>query len=290
MRLSKQFLAALLDFSLALITIPLIEVSSLVIHVPFRGITNLVRKTAATLGNISAVGTLLIEIAQRPSVSNFLSEFKISPLYGFSSPFGQFSHNPMANLSLNCISALLFIPWQIAKNFLILPFIDIASLLIRASLSIINPASRVLAYSGGMLLLNVGFVWDRSFGILFSLIATTTTICCDWLDNRASDVKQLLLSLIAIGRGELYAWAFYEEDLQSHTEADDTEYYFNDPRRCELVPHADSHCLLNVLLPEVNKTSHQAPNSAITGYNPRLFKETMKGLNSSPELSPGLQM
>lgn len=273
-QLGKQILAASADLMLAILTIPLLEMSSLLIHVPFRGITNFFRKSLAVLGNISAIGKLLIDIAERPSASNFISEFTLSPLYGFTWPFGHFSDNLIANIGMNCIRLLFLPPLQLIKNGLILPLFDIFSLTMRISLSIINPISRVISYSLGTILYNFGQIWDNSAGILFSASANGLTILCNQIDNRAGELKQYLLSLIEISRGELYHWAFHKEDILTHKILDDHQYYFGEPRRCELIPHTDSHCLLRNLLLDDNNTIIAKDNPDRQQHFPSLFNNT----------------
>ena len=243
-------LAASADFVLALLTIPLLELSSLLIHVPYRGITNFFRKVLATLGNISVIGEFLIKIAERPSTNNFLSEFRCSRLYGFTSPLGFFSTNQLINLGINILRFLVLPPLQLIKNILILPLIDLLSLTVRISLSIINPMSRIIAYGLGTLLYHGGLFWDNSIGIVFSTAATGLTLFCNCIDNLAGELKQNLLAHIEVTRSELYSWAFHDEDLMLHSILNDMQYYYSDPRRSELIPHPDSHCLLNLLLGE----------------------------------------
>nr|WP_241480333.1 hypothetical protein [Legionella norrlandica] len=269
-RLSKQTVAATADLILAILTIPLLEGSSLLIHVPFRGITNFFRKTLATMGNISKIGQLLIEIAERPSTSNFVSEFKFSPLYGFTSPFGHFSNNILRNCSINGIRLIFLPPLQLIKNCLVLPLIDALSLTTRITLSIINPISRVIAYAVGSILYNFGQFWDNSVGTLFSAGAHGLTLICNQIDNQAGELKQYLLSFIEVNRSELYHWAFHEEDLQTHRKLDDHQYYLSEPRRCELIPHSDSHCLLRNLLGD-NRFNLSQKGSAPHQHFPTLF-------------------
>ncbi len=284
-QLGKQTLAASVDLILAILTIPLLEVSSLLIHVPFRGITNFFRKLLSVLGNFSAIGKLLIDIAERPSTNNFISEFTLSPLYGFTSPFGHFSDNPVTNIGINGIR-LLFLPLlQLIKNILILPLIDTLSLTIRINLSIINPISRLIAYSAGTILYHFGQIWDHSAGVLFSTSAYGLTTLCNHIDSKAGELKQYLLSLIEINRGKVYQWAFHDEDILTHKIVQDNQYYFNDPRRCELIPHSDSHCLLrNLLLNEKSSTNKvkDDPKSQQLHF-PGLFHGTTQTPDTMPQ-------
>lgn len=273
LKLSKHVLAAVTDLLLSLFTIPLIELSALLIHIPFRGITNIFRKLLATLGNITAIGDLLISIAERPSLNNFLSNFRLSPLYGFTSPLGNFSNNSYINLGINIIRCVLLPPLQLIKNCLILPLIDLLSLCVRLSLSIINPTSRIMAYSMGLILSSVGEAWDNSLGIIFSSSATGLTLACNWVDNAAGELKKNLLSFIEIIRRELFHWAFNDEDTELHVTLDDQEYYNHEPRRFELIPHSESDCLLHKLLDDEDSSLSKNSDSSPKEYYGTFFKE-----------------
>ena len=246
--LSKQVLAASADFILALLTVPLLEVSALFIHVPFRGITNLLTKTLAILGNINDIGKLLLSFSTRPPSDNLIASFRFSPLYGFTWPFGHFSDNAFFNICINSVRALCLPLLQLTKNCIILPIIDFISFSTRVGLTLLNPITRILAYALGSITCALGAVWDQSFGLLFAASAKGLAIACNWVDNQACTVKQTLLSFIESQRGHLYYWAFAPEDLKSHTTVNDAEYYSSDPRRYELIPHSSSHCLLQTLL------------------------------------------
>ncbi|MBL7525671.1 hypothetical protein I5282_03660 [Legionella sp. 30cs62] len=262
LRSGKQCTAAITDFFLAILTVPLIEGSALLIHVPFRGITNIIRKLCATLGNLGAIGRLLIDIAERPSLNNFIAEFQFSTLYGFSSPIKHCSDTLIINIGINALRILFIPPLQLIKNIIILPLLDAFSLGLRISLTIINPISRILAYSTGTVLSVIGSYWDNSIGMVFSISATVVTELCDWLDNTAGEAKQYILSQIEISRSNLFSWAFHEEDTLLHTILDDQHYYCSEPRRSELVPHSNSHCLIRNLLDEGQQnTPAEIPDS-----------------------------
>ncbi|WP_045097422.1 hypothetical protein [Legionella fallonii] len=273
-QLGKQLFAASMDLALAVLTIPLLELSALLIHTPFRGITNFFRKLLSTLGNIKSLGQLFISFAERPSLNNYLADFRLSLIYGFTSPFGYFSDNVFLNAAMNSIRLVFIPPLQLIKNIIILPLLDLLSLTFRLSLSIINPASRVIAYLLGSALYAGGDLWDNSIGILFSSSATGLTLVCDWLDNLAGEVKQHLLSFIEIIRGQLYYWAFHQEDAQVHSTEDKLEYFTKEPRRFELIPHSESHCLLHQLLDEENNSFSENIDTPppVTHYE-KLFKE-----------------
>lgn len=265
-RTGKQILAASTDFILTLLTIPLLEISAVLIHVPFRGITNFASKILATLGNISTIGQALIRFAQRPSSTRFISEFKLSPLYGFNSLLGQFSTNPFINISINVLSVIFLPPFQLLKNLVILPCIDLLSLIMRLGLTVISPSSRLIALGLGTVLYTFGQVWDNSIGILFSTAATEFTLLWNWVDNQVGEKKQILLSAIEIKRGELYQWAFAEEDLRIHPILTDHEYYTSHPIRSEKIPHSSSHCLLHTLLKETHVKSPAGTQNSQNHY------------------------
>ncbi|WP_454781161.1 hypothetical protein [Legionella sp. WA2022007384] len=274
---SKQILAASADFILALLTIPIIEVSALFIHVPFRGVTNLLTKILAILGNISAIGELFLFFSARPHSENLISNFRLSPLYGFTWPLDHFSDNPLVNLCINMVRALCIPLLQLIKNLIILPILDFISFSARIALTILDPITRILAYSVGSIISAIGEVWDHSFGFLFSTSAKGVTSICNWIDNQASALKQTLLSFIESQRGDLYYWAFAEEDLKSHTTLNDAEYYSSDPRRYELIPHSKSHCLLQTLLDNGNDSPLKEKNhEPITHHPPILAVKNSK--------------
>ena len=273
-RLGKQFFAATLDLILAILTIPLLEASSLLIHTPFRGITNFFRKVLSTLGSIKSIGQFFISFAERPSFNNYISDFGFSRIYGFTSPLGHFSDNIFLNVIINSIRLIVIPPLQLIKNVIILPLIDLFSLTVRLSLSIINPISRIIAYGLGNLLYAGGNVWDNSIGFLFSTSATGLTLVCDWLDNLAGIAKQYLLSFIEIIRSNLYHWAFHKEDIHLHSAQDELEYFTQEPKRFELIPHSESHCLIHQLLEEENHNFTQATDvPAPVLYYEKLFKK-----------------
>ncbi|VEB38405.1 hypothetical protein [Legionella cherrii] len=281
--LSKQILAASTDFILALLTIPLLEASALFIHVPFRGITNLLTKTLAVLGNVSDTGELLLFFSKRPPSDNLIANFRFSPLYGFTWPFGHFSDNQLLNLCINSVRALCIPLLQLAKNLLILPILDFISLSTRIGLTILNPVTRIFAYALGSIICTLGEIWDQSFGVLFAASAKGIAIACNWIDNQASSVKQTLLSFIESQRGHLYFWAFAREDIKLHTTLNDAEYYSSDPRRYELIPHSSTHCLLRTLLDNSSEARLLEDRHSPIPHHPPMFP--VKNSQSIPKAS-----
>ncbi|WP_454784072.1 hypothetical protein [Legionella sp. WA2024007413] len=279
-KVSKQVLAASTDFILALLTIPIIEVSALFIHVPFRGITNLLTKMLAILGNISDIGALFLSFAARPHSDNLMANFRLSPLYGFTWPFGHFSDNPLFNFGINVICALCIPLSQLIKNLILLPIFDFISFSARIAFSILDPITRIIAYSVGNIICAIGEVWDHSFGFLFSTSAKGTTSICNWIDDQASMLKQTLLSFIESQRGHLYYWAFAKEDLKLHTTLEDEKYYSSDPRRYELIPHSNSHCLLQTLLSKSSESQFSEKHSQTISHHPPILAVKKSKSNS----------
>lgn len=280
--ISKQILSACTDFTLALLTIPLIEVSALFIHVPFRGITNLLIKTLALFGNISDIGELLLFFSTRPPADNLIANFRLSPLYGFTWPFGHFSNNPFLNLCINGVRGLGIPLLQLIKNLLVLPFLDFISFSTRVGLTVLDPISRIFAYALGSVIYTIGEGWDSSFGILFAASAKGITTLCNWIDNQASAIKHTLLSFIENQRGHLYYWVFAKDDLKLHTALDDMEYYAKDPRRYELIPHSSSHCLLQTLLDNDSESQTLEKNHSPISHHQTLF--TVKSSKSNAKV------
>ncbi|MCW8419068.1 hypothetical protein OQJ18_02365 [Fluoribacter dumoffii] len=268
---SKQIVAGSTDFILALLTIPLIEASALFIHVPFRGLSNLVINFFAVLGHVRDIGQLFLSFSARPPSANKLASFRFSPLYGFSWPFGHFSDNPLANLCINCVRGLCVPLLQLAKNFILLPILDFISFSVRLGITVLDPVSRILSIVSGNILCTLGEAWDNSIGILFTTSAKGITLTCNWIENEAGIIKQNLLSWIESQRGHLYYWAFAKEDQQSHLILDDAQYYSSDPRRYELIPHSNSHCLLRALLDVSGESQGLADEHNPASHYPVIF-------------------
>lgn len=286
-RLSKQSLAAVTDFLLMVLTIPLYEVSSLFIHVPFRGLHQLTTTLLSVLGDITSVSQSLLYYAKRPSISNFLSDFRLSPLYGFSSPFGDFAENWFLNGLINGLRLVFIPPLQVIKNLIILPLIDTLSLIVRLSLSVLNPLSRVVAYALGTVLNVVGGVWDKSIGTFFTWLATIITLGFNWVERQAGGLKQQLVSLIEVARHHLYHWAFQDEDARTHQELADQEYYIKKPMRCEKIPHSESHCLMHTLLAEQDEVGQIHPDQQSAHHQP-LFQDEESDDSSEPKVSTAM--
>ncbi|KTC85637.1 hypothetical protein [Legionella drozanskii] len=270
-RTIKQSIAALLDLTLALLTMPLLELSSMFIHVPFRGLTNFVSKTLSTLGNLQALGVTLLDFSPKSLVHNYFSDFRLSPLYGFSSPFGRYIENPFFNIFLNGLMLFISPPIQLLKNFVVLPGIDLISLTTRAALTIIHPVVKIAAFSVGTFLKTSGFLWDNSCGFLFQLAAKGVTLGANWIDNQASRFKQFALSKIQICRLSIYDWAFKDEDRSFHKVNNDQAYLVGHPLLVEKFPHGsnDKNCLMDLLIRDKLDAVTKARNEDIN--YPSLF-------------------
>ncbi|KTD39295.1 coiled-coil protein [Legionella nautarum] len=250
-RTVTQSIAALLDLTLALLTMPFLEISSMFIHVPFRGITNFLAKTLATLGNWQVLGETILNFSPDSLVRNYFSDFRLSPLYGFSSPFGRYVENSFLNIFLNGLMLFISPPLQLLKNFIVLPAIDLISLMTRASLTLMHPVIKVVAFSVGTFLKTSGFLWDNSCGLLFQWAAKGLTLGANWIDHQAGRFKQFTLSKIQICRLSIYNWAFDDEDLSLHKVNDDHNYLKAHPINVEKLPHGHNEkkkCLMDLLL------------------------------------------
>ena len=244
-QLGQQLSAGLIDLVFELITIPLVECTALFIHVPFRGLTNLSQNILAGLGNFTAIGQSLIELSTLFKPQNYLVGFRLSPLYGFSSPMKDFHANHFLNLTINMARLLILWPLQLILNIAILPSSDLLSLTARLLFTVTAPVLNLSLYLSGTLLKTVGYFWDNSIGKIFAYSANALTRSTNWLEQQVSTGKQNLLAVITIQRRKLYDWAFGDSDLSNHHQLSDEHYFQSNPRRYALMPHHDSHWLLN---------------------------------------------
>lgn len=250
---SRQTLAALGDLSLALTTIPLLEIGSLFIHVPFLGLTGLLSKSLAILGNWHLLGQALLDFSHWLTNRNYLPGFRLSPLYGFNISFKPYVKNFWLNNSLNLLRIVTLTPLALLKNLILLPTIDILSFSIRLSLTCLTPIIRQLAYTAGTSLIVAALLWDNTAGHIFRLAAKGVTHSANWLESLAGFAKQGLLAQIQITRRQLHAWAFCKEDglLHEMHKNNDNDYFIQEPMRLEKLepfPHDTTRCLLEVLL------------------------------------------
>lgn len=249
-RTSKQILAASADILLKISTIPLMEITGLFIHVPFRGITNFISRSLGLAGQWQPIGQALLGFATRRSSMNYLPGFRPSRLYGFSNPIDTWVSNRFFNFFMIGMMLFLLPTVQLLKNALILPLIDSLSLSFRFVATLIDPLSRLTAFAIGKVLVATGFVWDNSAGLVFQACAEGFTRCCNWVDNKAGFVKQAILEKIQVCRRGIYHWAFADEDDRNHVINRDNDYFFENPMRLERLPHKhdSTHCLLSALL------------------------------------------
>ncbi|STX29340.1 coiled-coil protein [Legionella beliardensis] len=229
----KQIGAATLDFLLALATVPFLEMGALLIHVPFRGITNFASRLLGGLGKLKPIGDHFINFAKRPGNLNYLTGFRLLPLYGYTNPIGHYHPNKFINFIMNGFLLLTYPIFQTIKNFLILPLIELLSFSTRLLLTILNPLSRLLAYTLGLAILATAFIWDDSVGGVFRLAAKGITYSSNWLDKQAGHVKQFCLAKIQICRQYLYHMTFAAEDAKLYHINEDKNYYLEKPIRLD---------------------------------------------------------
>ncbi|ARG97870.1 hypothetical protein [Legionella micdadei] len=287
-RTIKQSIAALADLLLVILTIPLLEISSMFIHVPFRGITNFLSKTLSTLGNWQALGNSLLEFSPNSFVRNYFSGFRLSPLYGFHSPFGTYVNNRLINVLINGAMIFIYPPLQLVKNFIILPAIDLTSLVVRSLLTCLHPLVKILTFSTGSLLKTCGFLWDNSCGLIFQLGAKGISLSANWAVRIVGKGKQRILGEIQILRLNIYDWAFNEEDIALHTVNDDKEYFMSHPESVERFPHEhedSTNCLLKALTGDKLAAVTKAGIADMRNYNPLFTTRTTKDSAGGEQLS-----
>ncbi|RAP36414.1 hypothetical protein B1207_09765 [Legionella quinlivanii] len=281
---AKEIAAGSLDFTLALLTIPFMELSALFIHVPFRGITSLVSKTLGALGNVQAIGQSLSEFAERKTGWNYLSGFRLSPLYGFSNPIQRYSNNTLLNLLATLVCMVIIPVFQLLKNLIILPLLDLTFLGIRLSLTLIDPISRLAAFMLGKTLFYTGYVSDYTIGYLLRLSATIVTKTSNLIDQAAGFSRQLILKEIQLGRHALFHWAFAAQDAAVHQPQTDFDYFQEDVMRIERLEDQDStQCLLEMLIDDLPK-AHLSKAKDDTPCN-RLFHKSAEQLHSAYTLN-----
>lgn len=247
----KQTLAAITDLTLAIATIPFLEFSGMMIHVPFRGITNAISRTLGLLGHWQPIGRALLSFANRESRMDYISGFHVSLLYGFSNPVSRYVNHQFLNGVIIAGMMIILPAAQLLKNLLILPLADLMSLTLRFTATILDPLSRLMVFAAGKTLVTCGYLWDNSAGIVFRTAAEGVTLSSNWLDNKAGSAKQALLEKIQIGRRFAQHWAFSEDDASAHQVNTDVDYFLDKPLRLEQLPHShgdSTSCLLSALL------------------------------------------
>lgn len=280
----KQSLAASADFLLCLASIPLLELASLLIHVPFRGFTNLLANLLAACGNLKEIGGSLLYFAKKQAKKNYFRDFRISPLYGLPVLVMPFSQQPTLNFMMNLFRWLWLIPLELIKNLLLLPVLDALSLSARAGITALSVTASLMGFLLGLVLDKSGRVWDSSLGRVFSFAAISVISAANFVDQQASSFKQRRLSDLEITRGKLFHWGFATEERLTIPELEDKDYYQADPSRLEKIPHSNSHCLLHSLLTSSEPAAMAAaPNPAV--YN-TLFVPSKEAERSPKPLYP----
>lgn len=280
----KQTLAALGDVTLALASTPFLELNSLLIHVPFRGLTNGLSRLLGILGHWQPIGRNLLAVAERKTSMNYLPGYRVSLLYGFRHPLNHNVTHPVLSHLAPLWIVLVIWPLQAVKNLLVLPLFDGLSLLTRCLLMVIDPMSRLLAFGLGHALVLSGFVWDHTAGLVFRTAAEGVTLSSNWLDNKAGAVKQGILSLLQVMRRGLQYWAFSEDDLALHHSNRDIDYFLEKPVRLERLPHEHNStaCLLSTLLQKTVATTDKATENT---HHHALWRQSLP-VDSDEEPAP----
>jgi len=232
---AQEISATLIDLTLLIVSIPFLEISALFIHVPFRGITGLVSKTLGALSDMQSIGDLLVNVSHQLGQWSFMSGFRFSPLYGFTWLNDRYSNHGLINGLLNVAAFCITPLWQLFKNFLLLPLLDTLFFTTRLLFSLITPIAQLIVYGLGKSLLLISPFWDESIGALFSYGSAAITITANWIDNMASQCKQVIISGIQVARRAVFHWAFAEKERQSHHCNTDSGYFEEKPIRLERI-------------------------------------------------------
>lgn len=210
----KQASAALGTLLLSIASLLVNEIPAWCLHIPFRGVTKLITKTLATLGDWKGVGDQLIGIATRKASWNYFEGFRLSPMYGFNNPFKRYAQNPILNVGANIAMAVISPVKDIIKNVAVLPAIDLTSLAIRAAMTVvINPVVRISAGFVGGIIKGAGMLWDPTVGKLFRGLAKGVIKVADGIDRVCGRFKRWALSKINMGKSHLKVWAYGADKL-----------------------------------------------------------------------------
>lgn len=218
----RQAGVGIVDFSLLIPLFFMQEVAGLLIHVPFRGLTNMTSRLLAIAGSLQEIGRGLLDLHHDCRRRHWLQGFRISPLYGFSPRRQSPAHASWRQQAMDRGFNLLRIPFDLAKNLLILPLSDLASLTLRLTLQVLTLGLSVLAAVLGLTLINFGVIWDNSTGQILRNLAAYLTKGANFIDHAAGSIKQWLVSEIEVMRRTLYQWAFADADRQVHAEQGDS--------------------------------------------------------------------
>lgn len=184
---------------------------SLLVHVPFKGITKLITITCSSLLNLKSIGQSLINCATTEDSWNYFKSFRLSPLYFFSNPIQKRSDNRMLNVALNIASVILLPIFEIIKNFIILPALDCISLSFRLFMTVlINPVFRFTCLLAGITLYLVGLL-SRSFLKPVEKFNHTVIKTTDTIEDKYIDIRLKIFSFLNTILLKLQLWAFNEE-------------------------------------------------------------------------------
>ncbi len=280
----KQSIAALIDLSLSLLSMPLLEFSALYIHVPFRGCSKFLAKSLSILGNWRQIGSIFSNFATRPTKWEYLTGFRLSPLYGFFS-WGDYAKNFWANAIINYGVFILFLPWSLFKNCILLPVLDSLSLSVRVLLSTINISSRLIACSIGATLTLGGELWDPTLGQLFHYSAIGCMYLSNKIDNFAGAIKRSLLAYLQIGRAQIYNWGFEEESRTSATVADSDYIQENFPSMAEITS-SETFASIQGSLPKNSPPTHSTEKASSDKHYKPILSSYASENATTPSLGP----
>jgi len=256
---AQQMLTVVLDLAILMLTVPLIEFSILFLKIPYRGLTGLLSKTLYLCGSLKPIGTSLLFFSESVRNKDFFKSFRLSPLYGFFSPFAHFSDKTPINILMNSIMLFLSPPVQIIKNLFLLPVLDLTSIMVRTVLATTAPVVWLSALSIGTFLNKTGSLWDHTIGIIFTAMGTGVTKTTNKGEQIAGSLRQWLLSRLHIFRKTIYHSAFFEDEKKSAYILKNEDYFQKKPERIERIPHKPKNCLLENTL-KSNKKNHTIHN------------------------------
>jgi hypothetical protein len=212
----KQIIASLVD-SMLLIGIMLFKHgTSLLLNVPFRGITSLLSNAIALFGHVNTIGQSLIQFSKNQF--DPLTSFRSSPLYGYNPPIKNSDSNSAINQVTNLFIKIIYTPFFLLKDYIVLALADMTSFSLRLALSITNKICKLLAFTFGYLFVGISYATDPTIGWLCLKIADTITLSANFIDEQAGQLKRQALSQAQIQRGYLYRWAFANEKVKFQTQ------------------------------------------------------------------------
>jgi len=199
------------------------------IHVPFRGVLKVITKTLATLGNLKPLGEVFIQFGLRETSWDYISGFRLSPLFSFTNPLRKKSDNIIINSILCILSFVVIFPLELVKNFVILPITETFALATRITITtLFNPLSRLLSLAAGSLIKVVGIITDKTIGVPLKAASSKLLIAGDTIDSNAGKVKRLYLSAVNKVKLKLRLWA-YPAPNNAINSRNNEEKYFTEP-------------------------------------------------------------